>query len=48
MFDTKINNGVILMTNANGLPSRFEVDLNKYYDKLENRVNEFYKLLLNF
>ena len=48
MFGTNINNGVILMTNANGLPSRIEVDFNKYYDKLKNRVNEFYKLLLNF
>ena len=47
MFGTNINNGVIIMATKEGFPLEFCVDLNKYYDKLENRVEQFYKILFS-
>lgn len=42
MFNTDINQGVILMTSAGGFPQEFIVDLSKYVDKLAERVEKFY------
>ena len=47
MFGTNIHNGVILMVTKDGFPLEFCVDLNKYYDKLENRVQRFYEILFS-
>ncbi len=45
MFGTNIEHGVVLMATKDGFPLEFCVDLNKYYDKLETRVQYFYELL---
>ena len=45
MFGTNIDHGVVLMATKDGFPLEFCVDLNKYYDKLETRVQYFYELL---
>ena len=45
MYGTNIDHGVILMATKDGFPLEFCVDLNKYYDKLETRVQYFYELL---
>ena len=47
MFGTNIDHGVIVMATKDGFPLEFRVDLNKYYDKLEDRVNRFYQILLS-
>ncbi len=45
MFGTNIEHGVVLMATKDGFPLEFCVDLKKYYDKLETRVQYFYELL---
>jgi CRISPR/Cas system-associated exonuclease Cas4 (RecB family) len=42
MFNTDIQDGVILMTSAGGFPQEFNVDLSQYVEKLARRVDEFY------
>lgn len=46
MYGTNITNGVVLMATNDGFPLEFLVDLNKYFDKLKIRVQNFYELLL--
>lgn len=45
LFDTNIENGVILMTSAGGFPQEFRVDLTKYVEQLTTRIDEFYTKL---
>lgn len=45
MYGTNIDHGVILMATKDGFPLEFCVDLNKYQDKLETRVNRFYEII---
>lgn len=47
MFGTNITHGVIIMVTKDGFPLEFCVDLNKYFDKLEARVERFYDILLS-
>ena len=47
MYGTDINHGVIIMATKDGFPLEFCVDLNKYYDKLENRAHRFYEILFS-
>jgi CRISPR/Cas system-associated exonuclease Cas4 (RecB family) len=47
MYGTNIDHGVIIMATKDGFPLEFCVDLNKYYDKLENRAHRFYEILFS-
>jgi len=47
MYGTNIDHGVIIMATKDGFPLEFCVDLNKYFDKLEARVQRFYEILLS-
>jgi genome maintenance exonuclease 1 len=42
MFGTNIVDGVIIMSSMNGFPQEFNVNLEKYYDSLLQRINKFY------
>lgn len=46
MYGTNIDHGVILMATKDGFPLEFCVDLNKYFNKLEARVERFYEIIL--
>lgn len=43
MFDTNIDHGVILMVADVGFPLEFNVELNKYFDALCLRIDQFYE-----
>lgn len=45
LFDTKIEDGVILMTSEAGFPQEFSVKLADYVEPLKKRINEFYTKL---
>jgi CRISPR/Cas system-associated exonuclease Cas4 (RecB family) len=47
MFNTKINNLIILMVNNNGFPLEFNEKLDNVIEKLIDRINEFYSLYIN-
>ena len=47
MFGTNIDQGIIIMATKDGFPLEFCVDLNKYFIKLEARVQRFYEILLS-
>ena len=45
LFDTDIQDGVILMAGANGFPQEFKVPLLDYVQPLLNRIDKFYASL---
>ncbi len=45
LFNTNIEEGVILMTSVGGFPQEFRVDLRKYVQPLLARIDEFYQKL---
>lgn len=45
LFNTNIEEGVILMTSAGGFPQEFRVDLCKYVQPLLDRIDAFYQKL---
>lgn len=48
MYGTNINDGVILMATKSGLPIEFHFELEQFYDKLYERVQQFYSLSTPF